>query len=965
MSSAVADDPAGDPAPEAEEVAAAGDVEGDRELSAGEEATAGDEDYDEEDYDEDDDEEEEEDEPLLKYQRLGASVQDLLVQDGASCVSVSDKVLAVGTCEGRVLVFDSLGFFEIKRFDAHGATVNDIGFDQGNEYVASCSDDGTVVVTALYSDEVIRQSYGRPVKCVALDPSFRVKKSRQFVSGGLAGQLILNAKGWLGNKDYALHGGEGTIHSVRWHGSLIAWANDIGVRIHDCVSHQCIKYVNRPKGSPRADLFRASLFWQGESLLVVGWGDSVTILRISVQESPLSPPPGASGADGGAMASSAAMGGAGGSLPVFRHVSIAASFQTDYYISGIAPFGSDLVVLAYVMDRDDDTVALASPQSHEDMQRRRSSSAAAARAAPPPPLGAGSRSPSFAPSAVRPGQQAPASLRPEVRIVTWMNEELASDALTIHGYEHYRANDYMLASFYPSQASHASSPFEGKEGRDGREGEAGAGGGGGGGEGAGAHTIDEPWWTEGNEPMYYIVSPKDIVLGRPRDADDRIQWLLENKMFVEAMAVLESGKNLKEATREQIGQEYLTHLFQERDYAKAASLCPTLLFGKTALWERWVLEFAKVQQLAALCRYIPVASPLLRPAVYDMVLKIFLQSDHSNFLFLVQTWPPAVYSIKEITDALLAFEARNTAGASQVLREALAELYVLQGRRDHALGIYLQLQRPGVFDFISKNNLFTSIEDKVHLLVQLNSLQAVSLLVDHHDQIAPQTVVLQMREAARAAEGRDKTKWRLWLHQYLHHLFELHPSAGAKFHALQIELYAEFEPKLLMNFLTSSNAYPLEFAYKVCEKNGLVQELVFILGRMGNTREALHLIMERLGDIPQAIEFVRSQGDDELWDLLISMSMSSPRMVGGLLENVGGHLNPLRLIHRIPRGMPIPELRDRLIKIITDSRTQASLIEGCREILKADRVVLSTRLYWEAKRRVGPGRVSVVAANKM
>ena len=83
-----------------------------------------------------------------------------------------------------------------------------------------------------------------------------------------------------------------------------------------------------------------------------------------------------------------------------------------------------------------------------------------------------------------------------------------------------------------------------------------------------------------------------------------------------------------------------------------------------------------------------------------------------------------------------------------------------------------------------------------------------------------------------------------------------------------------------------------------------------------------------------------------------------------LLENVGGHLNPLRLIHRIPRGMPIPELRDRLIKIITDSRTQASLIEGCREILKADRVVLSTRLYWEAKRRVGPGRVSVVAANK-
>lgn len=34
--------------------------------------------------------------------------------------------------------------------------------------------------------------------------------------------------------------------------------------------------------------------------------------------------------------------------------------------------------------------------------------------------------------------------RPEVRIMTWKNDELAMDALPVHGYEHYKAKDYSL-----------------------------------------------------------------------------------------------------------------------------------------------------------------------------------------------------------------------------------------------------------------------------------------------------------------------------------------------------------------------------------------------------------------------------------------------------------------------------------------------------------------------------------------
>lgn len=43
--------------------------------------------------------------------------------------------------------------------------------------------------------------YHRPMKAVALDPDYARKSSRRFVTGGLAGNLYLNAKKWMGYRD--------------------------------------------------------------------------------------------------------------------------------------------------------------------------------------------------------------------------------------------------------------------------------------------------------------------------------------------------------------------------------------------------------------------------------------------------------------------------------------------------------------------------------------------------------------------------------------------------------------------------------------------------------------------------------------------------------------------------------------------------------------------------------------------
>lgn len=47
-------------------------------------------------------------------------------------------------------------------------------------------------------------------------------------------------------------------------------------------TEQRITYIDRPKGSPKADLFRCSLCWENPHTLLIGWADMVKIAIIKV-----------------------------------------------------------------------------------------------------------------------------------------------------------------------------------------------------------------------------------------------------------------------------------------------------------------------------------------------------------------------------------------------------------------------------------------------------------------------------------------------------------------------------------------------------------------------------------------------------------------------------------------------------------------------------------------------------------
>lgn len=218
------------------------------------------------------------------------------------------------------------------------------------------------------------------MKSVALDPEYARKSTRQFVSGGMAEQLIMSEKGWFGHKDLVLHANEGPIYAIQWRNNFIAWANDTGVKIYDTTTNVRITYIDRPEGSPRADLYKCRMCWKNDTTLLIGWADTVKVAVIK---------PKANLAQG---------------QPA-HFVEIVTMFQTEYIISGIAPFNDTLMLLSYLLAEEEQQ-----DTEKDDTQRRRRRLAS----------------------------------KPELHIINAENEEISADVLALHGYEHYQANDYVL-----------------------------------------------------------------------------------------------------------------------------------------------------------------------------------------------------------------------------------------------------------------------------------------------------------------------------------------------------------------------------------------------------------------------------------------------------------------------------------------------------------------------------------------
>lgn len=89
--------------------------------------------------------------------------------------------------------------------------------------------------------------------------------------------------------------------------------------------------------------------------------------------------------------------------------------------------------------------------------------------------------------------------------------------------------------------------------------------------------------TESDASSFYVISPKDIVIARPRDVDDHIQWLVEHEEYEEALKIAEMEESKAPSTAiscrvkniVSIGQKWLSGLLAE---SRVSSL-PIFLFA--------------------------------------------------------------------------------------------------------------------------------------------------------------------------------------------------------------------------------------------------------------------------------------------------------------------------------------------------------------------------------------------------
>lgn len=161
------------------------------------------------------------------------------------------------------------------------------------------------VASLVDTKDVTRRSFGRPVQAVAISPDF--KNDRTYLSGGLAGSLILTvggragtsststttggaaatASGWLDTiglgsntgKDTVLHSGEGTISTIKWSlsGKYVVWVNEQGIKImrsnlhlqaesgHSWQRFSHIDRPNRPGWEEMASVWKGRIEWVDEN----------------------------------------------------------------------------------------------------------------------------------------------------------------------------------------------------------------------------------------------------------------------------------------------------------------------------------------------------------------------------------------------------------------------------------------------------------------------------------------------------------------------------------------------------------------------------------------------------------------------------------------------------------------------------------------------------------------------------
>lgn len=123
------------------------------------------------------------------------------------------------------------------------------------------------------------------------------------------------------------------------------------------------------------------------------------------------------------------------------------------------------------------------------------------------------------------------------------------------------------------------------------------------------------------------------------------------------------------------------------------------------------------------------------------------------------------------------------------------------------------------------------------------------------------------------------------------------------------------------------------------EAAGLRDEQALLLGREGRGEAAVDALLEGRAEtaVARAVAFARPR--PELWPYLVERCVGAPARLGDLLEHAadaGGGLDLADLVRRVPEGVEIPGLRDKLAGLLRARRHDVAIWQATRDVAKGD-----------------------------
>ncbi|OJJ51601.1 hypothetical protein ASPZODRAFT_56678 [Penicilliopsis zonata CBS 506.65] len=469
----------------------------------------------------------------------------------------------------------------------------------------------------------------------------------------------------------------------------------------------------------------------------------------------------------------------------------------------------------------------------------------------------------------------------------------------------------------------------------------------------------------------------DALFDEPTGSQDSLGEFFAD----ERSSVTTIGRNVNtvaEQEKRRIGEKWIDQLIKGGEWDEAAETCCRVLQTGTR-WDHWAWVFIKAQKFAEITTHIPTdLHPPLSSQIYEVILGHYVTRDPARLKELLDTWPLDLFDVDGVTvaieDHIRSNEIASESDDWRLLMESLAKLFLAAGHYREALRCYIHLQDgDAAMSLIREHRLVDAVSDDIPAFISIRvskqqiksapiteleeiTAEPIKLLVGeaYTGIVPPQTVVSQLQAANRLVFLYFYLR-ALWRGESLFHEGVklrrgrgVHRDAANRLAADEgkalidpfadtaVELFAEYDRTLLMEFLQISTSYAFDSATAICEQRRYTPELIYLLSKMGQTKKALNLILSDLQDVSQAISFAKSQNDPDLWEDLLDYSMDKPRFIHGLLVEGGTAIDPIKLVRRIPSGLEIEGLREGLTRMIREHDLQASISQGAAKVLQSE-----------------------------